>query len=53
MAEGEAANFASLIAKSATLLIDARPTEHLHPRGTALVGGRRRDDPFRIEILRL
>lgn len=52
VAEGEAANPASLVAKSASLLVDAGSAQNLHPAGAALVGRRWGDDPFWVKILR-
>jgi hypothetical protein len=53
MTERKAANLASLVRKSPALLIEPRPTEDLHPTGAALVGCRRGDYAFWIEILSL
>jgi hypothetical protein len=53
MTERKAANLASLVGKSPPLLIEPGPSEDLHPTWAALVGGRRGDDAFWIEILSL
>jgi hypothetical protein len=53
IAEGEAANLASLIAETPALVVQAGPPEHFHAPGAALVGRRGGDDALRIEILRL
>ncbi|HTG49878.1 MAG TPA: hypothetical protein VL915_05250, partial [Gemmatimonadales bacterium] len=53
MTKRKAANLASLVGKSPSLLIEPRPTEDLHPTGAALVGCRRGDYAFWIEILSL
>ena len=53
MTERKAANLASLVGKSPALLIEPGPSEDLHPTRAALVGGRRGDYAFWIEILSL
>ena len=53
MTERKAANLASLVGKAPALLIESGPTEDLHPARAALVGSRRGNDAFWIEILSL
>jgi hypothetical protein len=53
MTERKPANLATLVGKSSALLIQPGPTEDLHPARAALVGRRRGDYAFWIEILSL